>query len=67
LRKRSREAVLGGLRDAVVAAGSLDGAQLAGEDPLLDGGVADADGGGGLAWSEQRVGRVHPRPSCLSN
>jgi hypothetical protein len=56
----------GGLRDAVMTAGSLDGAQLAGKDPLLDGGVADADGGGSLAWSEQGVKRFHRCLRCKS-
>ena len=43
----------------MMATGSLDGVQLAGEDPLFDGGVADADGGCSLAWSEKGVERFH--------
>ena len=43
------ERVEGALRDAVVAAGGLDGLEGAGEDPLLEGGIADAEGGGGFA------------------
>jgi len=49
----------GGVCDAVVAAGGLDGLELTGEDPLLDGGVADADGGGGLAGGEELGGGFH--------
>lgn len=71
VRKRSREAGVGargrggevagegGVCDAVVAAGGLDGLELTGEDPLLDGGVADADGGGGLAGGEELGGGFH--------
>ena len=44
--------------DAVVAAGGFDGADAAGEDPVLEGGIADADFVGGLAGREQ-VGRGH--------
>ena len=39
--------------NAVVAAGGFDGADAAGEDPVLEGGVADADFVGGLAGREQ--------------
>ena len=39
---------LGGV-DAMVSAGGFDCGELAAQDPLLDGGVADADGGGGFA------------------
>jgi len=54
----------GGLGDAVVAAGGLDGAELAGEDPLLDGGLADAGWRGGFAWVRSGAEfhfRVSPR------
>lgn len=43
----------------MVAAGSGDGFQFSSEDPLLDGGVADADGGGGFARGEEGVGGLH--------
>ena len=46
----------GGLRDAVMAAGGLHGFELAGENPLLDGGIADAEEAGGFAWGEHLVG-----------
>ena len=39
--------------DAVVAAGSFNGADAAGEDPVLERGVADAEFFGGLARGEQ--------------
>jgi len=43
---------------AVVASGGLDGADTACEDPMLEGGVADADFVSGLAGREQG-GRGH--------
>src|SRR6266567_4818887 len=39
--------------DAMVAAGGLDGADAAGEDPVLERGIADAESGSGLSWCEQ--------------
>jgi hypothetical protein len=39
----------------VVAAGGFDGLEGAGEDPLFEGGIADAEGGGGFAGLEQDV------------
>ena len=42
-----------GLGDAVVAAGSFDGLKFAAIDPLLDGGVGDAEAESGIARSEQ--------------
>jgi len=39
--------------DAVVAARGLDGGEGAAEDPLLDGGIADAEEAGGFAWGEE--------------
>lgn len=42
--------------DAVVTAGSFDGADASGEDPVLEGGVADAELFGGLARGEQGGG-----------
>lgn len=39
--------------DAVVTAGGGGGGELAREDPLLDGGVADVDHAGGLAGGEE--------------
>ena len=39
----------------MVAAGGLDGLEGSGEDPLLEGGVADAEGGCGFAGFEQDV------------
>ena len=41
--------------DAVVAAGGGPGWELAGDDPLLDGGVADVEHASGLAGSEERL------------
>jgi len=49
----------GGFRDAVMAAGGLDGLELAREDPLFDGGVADAQKAGGFAWRQQMGGSGH--------
>jgi len=48
----------GGLVDPVVAAGGQDRGQLAGEDPLFHGGVADAEHRSGFAGLQegQRVG-----------
>ena len=47
----------------MVAAGGGDGFELSGEYPLLDGGVADADGGGGFAGGEEGDGGLHE--ACL--
>ena len=41
------------LVNAVMAAGSFDGAQLAAIEPLLDGGVGDAEALGGIAGCVQ--------------
>src|ERR1700761_6108337 len=50
----------GGLRDAVMAAGGRDGLELAGDDPLFEGGIADAEGCSGFAGFEKDVcGRGH--------
>ena len=48
-----QELVKGLERDAMVAAGSFDGADAAGKDPVLEGRVANADFAGGLARREQ--------------
>ena len=53
------ERVEGALRDAVVAAGGLDGLEGAGEDPLFERGIADIEGGGGFAGFEQDVDCGH--------
>jgi hypothetical protein len=54
-----------GVRDAVVSAGGGPGGELAGENPLLDGGVADAEHARGFARGEEGLGRhaviVHVR------
>ena len=49
---RFHERIERSLRDAVVAAGSLDGLDGAGEDPLFEGGIADAEGGCSFAGLE---------------
>jgi hypothetical protein len=38
-----------------MAAGGLDGLEGAGQDPLLESGVTDAEGGSGFAGFEQDV------------
>ena len=49
--------------DAMVAAGGLDGADAAGEDPVLECGVADAEPCGGLPRCEERG--IHLNVICL--
>lgn len=48
------EGFQGGLLDTVMAAGRLYGGQLTVEDPLFDGGVADAEDRGGFTRFEER-------------
>ena len=48
-----------GLRNAMVAAWSLEGLEFAAEDPLLDGGVAYSNEAGCFAWCEHLVGGGH--------
>ena len=53
------EAVDFGFRDAVMAAGSFGGFEFAAVDPLLEGGVTDAEDDCGFARSEKSLHEFH--------
>ena len=52
----------GAAGDEVMASGSFDTGELAGEEPLLDRRVAQPEFSGGFAGFEERVGRRNGAP-----